>query len=122
MYVMYCVTSREVLKAVNGNRGKMMAQAGHAALHSAWNAEDNFNSDYLAYKASGSATKITLVVDTTEELKALYEAYKGKCGTSLVVDKGLTIFQGVPTITCLGIGPISRDKVDVNLSKLRVLI
>ena len=121
MYVMYCVTSREVLKLVNGNRGKMMAQAGHAFLHSAWDAADNFPDDLAAYKASGSAKKITLVVDTIDELKTLYGAYKGVCGTTLVVDKGLTCFDG-PTTTCLGIGPISEDKVDVNLSSLKVLL
>ncbi len=138
---MYCVVARDSLKLMNGNRGKLAAQAGHAYLHAYWDAEDRRHEvasrlDMLRpvgdktgricnpspYRASRTATKVCLVVDTVDDLKALYEAYKPICGVSLVTDAGLTCFDGVPTTTCLGIGPISEDKVDVNLSSLKVLI
>lgn len=137
---MYCVVARDSLKLMNGNRGKLAAQAGHAYLHAYWDAEKRFYGDYhaysknipvgyldyyrnvvLEYKYSGRATKVCLIVETVNDLKALHEFYKPICGVSLVTDAGLTCFDG-PTTTCLGIGPISEDKVDVNLSSLKVLI
>jgi peptidyl-tRNA hydrolase len=133
---MYCVVARDSLKAMNGNRGKLAAQAGHAYLHAYWDAEDRFrytSSDSWSshtkywtdvvetYRNSGRATKVCLIVETVDDLKALHDFYKPICGVSLVTDAGLTCFDG-PTTTCLGIGPISEDKVDVNLSSLKVLI
>ena len=124
---MYCVVARDSLKLMNGNRGKLAAQAGHAYLHAYWDAEERarwnpeYYTDIYCYRNSGRATKVCLVVDTVDDLKALYEAYRPICGVSLVTDAGLTCFDG-PTTTCLGIGPIAEDKVDVNLSSLKVLI
>jgi peptidyl-tRNA hydrolase len=133
---MYCIVSREALKAMNGNRGKLAAQAGHAFLHAWWDSAERFSTErymdalfgyvtegpHISYKASGMAKKVTLVVDTTDELKALYEAYRPTCGVSLVVDAGLTCFAGVPTTTCLGIGPIRDEDVGEDLKCLKVLI
>lgn len=59
----------------------------------------------------GSFTKIVVGVDSEEELLALYHAAEERgilC--SLVTDKGLTEFHGVPTNTCVAIGP---DRVAV---------
>ncbi len=127
---MYCVVARDSLKAMNGNRGKLAAQAGHAFLHAYWDAEDRCRElptaydGYSAadwYRASGAAKKVTLVVDTVDDLKALYKAYRPICGVSLVVDAGLTCFDG-PTTTCLGIGPITNDQIGDDLKALKVLI
>jgi peptidyl-tRNA hydrolase len=130
MSKMYCIVARESLIKMNGNRGKLAAQAGHAYLHAYWDAMTvpSDGSDYahrmepaFEYKRSGAAKKVCLVVDTVEELKALYEAYRPICGVSLVTDAGLTCFKE-PTTTCLGIGPIADDQVNVNLSSLKVLL
>ena len=40
---MYCIVSKEAVKACNGNRGKMLTQAGHAYVHANWNAQDSTN-------------------------------------------------------------------------------
>ncbi len=127
---MYCVVARDSLKAMNGNRGKLAAQAGHVFLHAYWDAEERFDgsADILEmspteyYRFSGKAKKVTLVVDTVDDLKALYDAYRPICGVSLVVDAGLTCFNGVPTTTCLGIGPITNDQIGDDLKALKVLI
>jgi peptidyl-tRNA hydrolase len=126
-YVMYCIVSREALKKMNGNRGKLAAQAGHAYLHAYWDAESRLADEWGQgnhddYRRSGKAVKICLVVDTDDELRALEQAYRPKCGVSLVTDAGLTCFNGEPTITCLGIGPILRDEVGEDLAGLKVLI
>jgi len=134
---MYCIVSREALKAMNGNRGKLAAQAGHAYLHAYWDAENYLDrpvtevsmaewsarKDLLvAYRTGGKATKVCLVVETTEQLRELEAAYRPVCGVSLVTDAGLTCFDGVPTVTCLGIGPIRDEDVGDDLKALKVLI
>lgn len=134
---MYCIVSREALKAMNGNRGKLAAQAGHAYLHAYWDAEDRHvhwrgaDTDYsrsyrdgpaLDYRRSGNAKKVCLVVETTDELRALEARYRPVCGVSLVTDAGLTCFDGVPTVTCLGLGPIRDEDVGDDLKALKVLI
>lgn len=73
-----------------------------------------------AYKASERAYKITLVVDTVDQLKILHEAYKDVCGTALITDAGFTVFKE-PTTTCLGIGPISEANIGEDLKCLKTL-
>ena len=122
-YVMYCIVSREALKKMNGNRGKMVAQAGHAYLHAYMDAYTRFTYDAVNYLCGQKgATKVALVVDTDQELRDLRETYKDTCGVSLVVDAGKTCFDGQPTITCLGLGPIDREVVGEDLKALKVLI
>lgn len=126
---MYCIFAKESVQKMNGIRGKMCTQAGHAYLHAFWDAERRFPSyygglggDYISdadhYKKSDHAYKITLIVDTVDELKALQEAYKNVCGTALVTDAGFTVFNE-PTTTCLGIGPIREDNIGEDLKALK---
>ncbi len=117
MYKMYCVFSKEAIKKMNGIRGKMTGQAGHAFLHAFWNASEHFPDDAQAYKNSKHPVKVSVVVPSEEELHILLEKYKDICGTTLVKDAGFTVFKE-PTITCIGIGPIPEEKIDEDLSKL----
>lgn len=118
---MYCVVSREALAKMNGNRGKLASQAGHAYLHAWWDSATRFTMDAFAYNTSGVAYKITLVVDTDDELRELEALYKDICGVSLVTDAGRTVFKE-PTVTCLGIGPIDPDMREDKLKSLKPLI
>lgn len=131
-YKMYCIFAKESILKMNGNRGKMSTQAGHAYLHAYWDAMafprscvENKIKDKakqaMDYQLSERAYKITLVVDTVDELKVLHEKYKNICGTSLVTDAGFTVFDE-PTTTCLGLGPISEDNIGEDLKNLKVLI
>ena len=58
-------------------------------------------------------TKVVVSVDSDEELialnKALDETY---IPHALITDAGLTEFHGVPTNTCLGIGPYVAEEID----------
>lgn len=122
---LYCIFSQESIKAMGGNRGKMAAQAGHAFLHSFWDAETKdfplINDIAKAYRNSGMAKKVTLIVDTTQELYHLAEKYEKISGVSLVRDAGLTVFNQ-PTVTCLGIGPIKDEDCGEDLQSLKVFI
>ena len=121
---LYCIFADESVKKMNGIRGKMCTQAGHAYVHSIWDAfAPSFNlikmfrkiKQAYAYKHSERAYKITLRISTVDELKALQEKYRDICGTSLVTDAGFTVFAE-PTTTCLGIGPIREDKIGDDLN------
>lgn len=132
-YKMYCVFAMESVKKMNGVRGKLGAMAGHAFLHSWWNAlsmdaptglRHNLRVDHRLqaerYKASQHAYKVCLRVDTVDELEVLHDHYRNVCGTSLVTDAGFTVFDE-PTTVCLGIGPIAECNVGEDLSSLKTL-
>lgn len=58
-------------------------------------------------------TKICLGVESEEELLDIYEQAKtANLTVSLIVDAGDTCFNGVPTYTCLAIGPHLKSKID----------
>jgi peptidyl-tRNA hydrolase len=72
----------------------------------------------IAYQSSERAYKITLIVDTVDELRALHKKYKDVCGTSLVTDAAFTVFNE-PTTTCLGIGPIAEENIGDDIKSLK---
>lgn len=116
---MYCVFSKEAVKKMNGNRGKLAAMAGHAFLHAYWEAENSFEEvEREFYRNSAKAYKICLAVDTTAELEAIYEELANKYPMSLVKDAAITVFDE-PTVVCLGIGPVESLE---ELSHLKVFI
>ena len=120
MLKLYCIFAKESVDKMGGVRGKLAAQAGHAILHSWWDAEQRFAPAAAAYRASPKAYKITLVVPTVRDLEVLRTVYHPVCGVSLVRDAGLTVF-GEPTVTCLGLGPISQEQIGPELAQLRPL-
>jgi peptidyl-tRNA hydrolase len=118
---MYAIFARETLRQMQFE-GKLAAQAGHCYLHAWWDAEDRLKfkppSDFLhseytrywtdvcvPYRQGNDARKITLVVDTVEELESLYEEFRIHMGATFVEDCGYTVFKE-PTITGVGLGPI----------------
>ena len=115
---MYCVFAKEAVQKMNGVRGKMCTQAGHAYIHALIYAQEHFPEHVKAYLNSDHAYKITLIVDTVDDLKVLQEAYKDICATKLVTDKGFTVFTE-PTTTCLGIGPIPENLVGLDLKNIK---
>ncbi len=130
---MYAIFCKEAVDKMKGSRGKLAAQAGHAFLHSFWNATEEYIgeegnlhpvnyqkfSQATKYRNSSHAYKIGLIVDNEDQLKELQEKYSDICGTSLVTDAGFTVFNE-PTITCLGIGPIQEDNIGDDLKALKI--
>lgn len=73
---------------------------------------------------NGYYTKICLSVENEEELIELYSKIKEnnpQIPCVLIEDAGLTEFNGVPTKTCIGIGPYWSDEIDVFTKKLKLL-
>ena len=80
--------------------------------------KDSVLDDWL----NGKFTKVVVSVESDEELvalnKALDETY---IPHALITDAGLTEFHGVPTNTCLGIGPYVAEEIDKFTGNLPLL-
>ena len=80
--------------------------------------KDSILNDWL----NGKFTKVVVSVDSDEELialnKALDETY---IPHALITDSGRTEFHGVPTNTCLGIGPYEAEEIDKFTGNLPLL-
>jgi PTH2 family peptidyl-tRNA hydrolase len=90
-------------------RGKEIAQGAHASMKATLENLDHPNiKEWLA----GSFTKVAVAVNSEEELMAVYDAAK-EAGliASVIVDSGKTEFNGVPTTTCIAVGPATHEEL-----------
>lgn len=124
-----------IRKDLKMRKGKMVAQGAHASLGSLLNffnkKEESGKIEYNVQFDKGSIldswlngifTKICVSVDSEEELDKIKEqcdALGIPC--ALITDCGLTEFHGVPTKTCLGIGPWYTEDIDKITGKLPLL-
>ena len=105
-------------------RGKEIAQGAHAST--AWLADrvvqgimPNGAVDHVVLSPAERAwletsfRKVTVKVNSEDELMAVYrKAIEAGLVVHLVTDRGLTEFGGIPTRTCLAVGPDYDDLVD----------
>ena len=104
--------------------GKYIAQGSHSSIAFLSN---KFRSGNLTLSEEekewieGSFTKVCLCVDTEEELMDVYNRAK-EAGLTvyLIEDAGHTEFHGVPTKTCLAIGPHYKSVLDKVTKDLRL--
>jgi PTH2 family peptidyl-tRNA hydrolase len=102
------------------SKGKIAAQAGHAAVSAAQDAFVHHKKWWEAWFFEGQR-KIAVKVQNEKELSEL-EKGADELGLphALIVDRGLTeIPEG--TVTCLGIGPAPAGKIDRLTGKLQLL-
>lgn len=117
-------------KDLNMRKGKMIAQGSHASMkfildNSIKDKEGftfKFPNEDIKQWLLGNFKKITVCVNSEEELLEIYEQAK-KAGiiVSLITDNGLTEFNGVPTNTCIAIGPCEDSEVDAITGHLKLL-
>jgi len=118
-------------------KGKIAAQVAHASIkvlldkmqiidkysngqHQLW--ESKFTDAMLAWMNYGPFTKIVVGVDSEHELFEIKaKADRAGIPTSLITDAGKTEFNGVPTNTCVAIGPDEIDKIDLITKDLKLL-
>jgi PTH2 family peptidyl-tRNA hydrolase len=105
-------------------RGKEIAQGAHASM--AWLRQRIMPQLTLAGTVDriplseaervwleGSLRKVTVKVGSEAELLAVYDkAVEAGVLVHMITDRGLTEFGGVPTRTCLAVGPDYDDRVD----------
>lgn len=112
-------------------KGKMVAQGSHASLgvilqiqkagHGEWGYSNKVFEAFDQW-IKGPFTKICVRVDSEEELLIIYgEAGKLGLPVKLITDAGHTEFHGVPTMTCLAIGPAWSDDIDKVTGDLKLL-
>lgn len=103
-----------VRKDLNMRRGKEIAQGAHASIAWITNRMKEEGRNKFSLKLSeeevawveGSFAKVTVRVNSEEELLEVYQKAKEKGLTAvLITDSGRTEFGGVPTKTCCAIGP-----------------
>jgi PTH2 family peptidyl-tRNA hydrolase len=101
-------------------KGKLAAQAGHAAVSAAEEARKRHRTWWETWLFEGQR-KIAAKVKDEKELSVLEEQAKDLgLPNALIVDRGLTqIPEG--TVTCLGIGPAPEGLVDKLTGKLQLL-
>lgn len=113
------------------NKGKLVAQGSHASLGALLNLgnidENGINisfddNDALRYWLEDEFTKIVLKCDSQAELLKLYCLAKVTgLNAVLITDAGHTVFNGVPTHTCIGIGPALPEDIDKITGHLKLL-
>lgn len=115
-----------IRKDLNMRRGKEIAQGSHASMAfltrgivtsqssagGTSNASLNFTEEEQEWLRH-SFTKVCLRVNSEDELYEIQgRARAAGLTVHLVVDSGKTEFNGVPTPTCLAIGPHYASKID----------
>lgn len=110
-------------------RGKQIAQGAHASMSFLYGrlrernslTLEDFSEIQRAWLTSGFA-KVCCRVDSEAELMTIYErAVTAGLEVHLITDSGKTEFHGVPTRTCLAIGPDEAGKIDAITGELQLL-
>lgn len=66
--------------------------------------------------------KIVVSVDSLNDLLLIYDqAKKANLNVSIITDSGFTEFHGVPTQTCIAIGPNFDNEIDIITKDLKLL-
>jgi len=98
-------------------KGKTAAQVAHAAVGAM---QKSRKFDVEAWSVEGGK-KVVLKVGSLRKLNSIQRKAKAaRLPHFLVRDAGLTQIKS-GTITCLGIGPVREDKLDVVIKDLKLL-
>ena len=101
-------------------KGKIAAQASHAAVSAAEEARKHHEAWWESWLDEGQRKVVVKVNSEAELLQLKQQAGRMRLPCALIYDRGLT--QLPPdTITCLGIGPAPNDEVDKITGKLPLL-
>ena len=111
---------------LNMRRGKMIAQGAHASImflvHRLCDAEVGAKDHAIQEWLTQGMTKICVRVDSEAELLEIAQkAQDAGLTVHVITDAGHTEFAGVPTKTCLAIGPDEEDKIDAVTGNLKPL-
>lgn len=97
-------------KDLNMRKGKLIAQGAHASLGVTLK-----NLDHPDVKGwlAGRFAKIAVYVNSEEELFEIHDkALEEGILVELITDAGFTEFNGVPTNTCIAVGPGKVDEIN----------
>ena len=115
-----CIVLRTDL---NMRKGKMVSQGAHAAMAvlTQFKSIDEYPKELTEWLAN-SYTKICVGVSSETELREIYnQAKEDKVLCSIITDNGTTEFGGVPTVTCIAIGPDYDEFINAYTGHLKLL-
>jgi peptidyl-tRNA hydrolase, PTH2 family len=99
--------------------GKMCSQAAHASMKATL---ENLNHQNVKEWLAGPFTKIAVSVNSEEDLfEIMNKAKDAGLITALITDAGRTEFNGVPTNTCVAIGPATHEDLFPITGSLKLL-
>lgn len=122
-----------VRKDLNMRKGKIAAQVAHASLGvfsqymNIWKLDDELQAkaypdmyraifyinEYAKQWFENSFTKICVSCDSEADLdRIVKECEAARIPHKLIIDNGVTEFNGVPTKTCIAVGPWICEEVD----------
>ena len=105
-------------------RGKQIAQGSHASMSFLTRRLESGDpvTDVQNEWMADSFAKVCVRVNSEEELMEVHDkAVEAGLEVHLITDQGRTEFHGVPTRTCLAIGPDYSDKIDQITGQLQLL-
>ena len=119
-------------------KGKIAAQSSHASMKVFFDRIEEIYPDGRIHKPNtmvigditsemkewieGIFTKVVVGCDSEKELYQLKtKAESMNCPVALVIDNGLTVFDGVKTPTCIAVGPAKNEVVDEITGHLKLL-
>ena len=112
-----------IRKDLKMRRGKEIAQGSHASMAFLTNrlkTTPEFSTEEWEW-INGSFKKVCLQVDSEMDLLLIEKrAREAGLEVNLIQDSGLTEFNGVPTYTCLAIGPDYSEKIDKITMELKL--
>ena len=115
-----------IRKDLNMRKGKTAAQASHSSISfllkriTGKKTELKLSDVELEWIQTGQ-TKVCVSVDSEKELLDVFsDAKNAGLEVNLITDAGRTEFGGVPTKTCLSIGPDYADKIDKITGNLKL--
>jgi PTH2 family peptidyl-tRNA hydrolase len=115
------IVMKKFPKSRNMRTGKYVAQGAHAAMGSLFSvgaiSGDNFviplSNPFVKEWVLGNFKKVAVYVETDQELIDIYtKAKNANIACALIRDSGLTEFDGVPTLTAVGIGPDNEEEIN----------
>ncbi len=112
-----------IRKDLKMRRGKEIAQGAHAAMSFLVKKllrKEPFTESEVAWM-EGLFTKVCVRVQSDEELLSVaHAAEKAGLRVEVITDAGKTEFSGIPTRTCLAIGPDLASKIDAVTGSLEL--
>lgn len=120
-------------KDLNMRKGKMVAQGAHSSIAFLTNKmKKNISNPEALWWVNltqaekewinGSFFKVCVGVDSEKELLDILEKARSMgVEAQLITDQGHTEFNGVPTNTCLALGPDYSSKIDTITGNLKLL-
>ena len=127
-----------IRKDLNMRKGKMAVQAAHASMKVIIDLMEGTDDPMFPlvwyhlgverdkalhqWLFTGRFKKVCVSVDSEQELMDIFnQAQQAKILCTLVVDSGLTEFNGVQTKTCIAVGPAYPEQLDPITGHLKLL-